>query len=88
MDTESPSDALASASPEHVARVLGAIEQEAATMGHGGMDVSPHEFKPLRRFRNRGRCATCLCHEEIHPALGWLPARPMFNTEEAIRVDV
>lgn len=48
--------------------------------------VEPHKFVPLRRFLNRSRCRVCLAHEELHPALGWLPARPMFDKRKAIRV--
>jgi hypothetical protein len=45
---------------------------------HGDMRVEPHEFKPLRRFRNNGRCSTCLLHEIDHgqPLPSWPLARP------------
>jgi hypothetical protein len=53
--------------------------------GHGGVDTAPHEFAPLKRWFNRGRCRACLAHEDIHPALGWLPARPLYDTSEAYK---
>jgi hypothetical protein len=68
------------------AKVIESLIQEAAFAGYGGVGVSPHEFAPLKRWRNRGRCRICLAHEEIHPALGWLPSRPLFDDREAIRV--
>lgn len=60
--------------------------QEATLAGYGDVDVSPHEFEPLKGWRNRGRCSRCLAHEEIHPAIGWLPSRPLYDDREAIRV--
>lgn len=62
--------------------LIEALRQEA---GYDGCDVSPHEFRPLKRWRNRGRCAVCMAHEELHPALGWLPSRPYRDKSEAIR---
>ena len=41
--------------------------------------VGPHEFEPLRRFRNRGRCRACYVHEDSHPLTGWAEARPLGN---------
>lgn len=39
--------------------------------------VSPHEFGPLRRFWNRGRCRACYWPESEHPRLLWSVARPL-----------
>jgi hypothetical protein len=68
------------------ATTIDALMQEAAFAGYGNNLVSPHEFDPLKRWWNRGRCSRCLAHEELHPALGWLPSRPLFDKREAIRV--
>lgn len=62
-----------------------ALRQEAEFAGYGGCDVAPHDFKPLKRWRNRGRCSVCLVHEEHHPTRGWLPARPYRVSREALR---
>lgn len=51
----------------------------------GNTHVDPHEFKPLQRFRNGGRCAVCFAHEDFHPTLGWVPARPLGDKQEAFR---
>jgi hypothetical protein len=64
--------------------VIEALRQEAITAGYGTVSVSPHEFEQLKRWRNRGRCAVCMAHEILHPALGWLPARPYRDESEAI----
>ena len=37
----------------------------------------PHEFSPLKRFRNRGRCRHCFMPESFHPINGWTPARAL-----------
>ncbi len=73
--------------PEHarIERTIEAIRQEAIMAGSVQTDVSPHEFVPLRRFRNRGRCMACLAHESLHPALGWLPSRAIGDESEAVR---
>lgn len=67
-------------------RLFEALHQEAATRGYGSVDTSPHEFSPLKKWRNRGRCTACLVHEDHHPTWGWLPARPMYDKQEAIRI--
>lgn len=41
----------------------------------GEVQVAPHEFRPLKRWRNRGRCEACYVHERAHPVMGWTPAR-------------
>jgi hypothetical protein len=64
--------------------VIEALIQEATLAGYGEVHTSPHEFAPLKRWRNRGRCRHCLAHEDLHPARGWLPSRPMFDDREAI----
>jgi hypothetical protein len=46
--------------------------------------VGPHEFKPLRRFFNKGRCEACYLHEDYHPVNGWTQARPMFDFKVAV----
>lgn len=69
----------------NLTRTLEAIRQEAATRGAGHVDSAPHAFAPLKRWRNRGRCRHCLAHEELHPALGWLPSRSLSDDGEAIR---
>jgi hypothetical protein len=53
--------------------------------------VNPHDFEPLRRFRNRGRCRVCLVHERHHrkPMVwswqsDWWPSRAIGDTSEAI----
>jgi hypothetical protein len=38
--------------------------------------VGPHGFERLRRFRNKGRCRTCLLHERYHGD-GHLPNWPL-----------
>jgi hypothetical protein len=44
----------------------------------GETTVGPHEFVPLRRWFNRGRCQHCLIHESLHPSLhAWWPARAL-----------
>lgn len=37
--------------------------------------VSPHEFIPLKRLFNRGRCRACVYHEVSHPFAAWVEAR-------------
>jgi hypothetical protein len=37
-----------------------------STGGTSEVRVDPHEFEPLRRFRNKGRCRRCLLHERYH----------------------
>jgi hypothetical protein len=39
--------------------------------------VGPHEFVPLRRWRNRGRCRACYLNAAYHPVRGWVAARPL-----------
>lgn len=48
-------------------------------------EVGPHDFKPLKRWRNRGRCSTCLVHEQHHPIARWAPARAYRDASEALR---
>jgi hypothetical protein len=40
-------------------------------------EVGPHDFVPLRRWFNRGRCLHCFVHECFHPVRGWAVARPV-----------
>ena len=40
-----------------------------------GCQVGPHEFRPLKKWRNRGRCEACYVHENVHPVTGWTPSR-------------
>lgn len=40
-------------------------------------DVGPHDFVPLRRRFNGGRCRACYIHERYHPIEGWTAARPL-----------
>lgn len=68
------------------ARVIDAISQEMQTRGISGVDVAPHEFRPLKRWRNRGRCAGCKVHQANHPTIGWMPARPIGDLSEAYRL--
>ena len=42
-------------------------------------EVGPHEFRPLRRWFNRGRCAGCYCHENLHPVSVYTAARPYLD---------
>lgn len=42
-------------------------------------EVGPHEFRPLRRLLNRGRCAACYCHEDLHPVAVYTAARPLLD---------
>lgn len=44
----------------------------------------PHEYAPLKRWRNRGRCRSCMRPEGEHPAAGWNPARAYHDYSEAI----
>lgn len=39
--------------------------------------VGPHEFRPLKRWRNRGRCEACYLVEQLHPVRGWTQLRPL-----------
>lgn len=66
------------------AQVIEALIQEVSTRGYGDVDTAPHEFVPLKRFRNQGRCKVCMAHQELHPAIGWLPARPLQDKSQAI----
>lgn len=61
-----------------------ALIQEAEFAGYDGVNTGPHEFVPLKRWRNRGRCRHCLAHEDLHPTRGWLPSRPLFDERAAI----
>lgn len=45
------------------------------------VEVGPHTFRPLNRWRNRGRCEACHLHEDSHPVMLWTAARPLGNTD-------
>jgi hypothetical protein len=53
----------------------------------GRVDTEPHEFAPLRRWRNRGRCRVCKVHEANHPVWFWAPSRPLRDRSEAYVLD-
>lgn len=40
-------------------------------------EVAPHEFRPMFRWLNRGRCSHCYIHEALHPINGWTASRPL-----------
>ena len=39
--------------------------------------VGAHQFKPISRWRNKGRCKHCYVPEHLHPIDGWVEARPI-----------
>lgn len=41
------------------------------------VQVSPHDYQPLRRWWNRGRCRACYVHQDAHPVPAYSPARPV-----------
>jgi hypothetical protein len=41
------------------------------------VSVGPHDFKPLRRFFNRGRCRACHADRGRHPVNAYSRARPL-----------
>jgi hypothetical protein len=40
------------------------------------VQTGPHEFRPMKRFFNRGRCMHCYIHEVFHPINGYVTSRP------------
>lgn len=81
------SDERESLSPAEKQRLFDALIQEVAAAGiDSSVDTSPHAFKPLKRWRNRGRCVACLIHEDHHPCPGWMPARAYGETREAVHL--
>jgi hypothetical protein len=52
------------------------------------VSVQPHNYEPLQRFFNRGRCRACLLHEREHiPGRfypDWPPARAWGEKTEAL----
>lgn len=45
--------------------------------------VEPHQFVPLRRFFNRGRCRVCYQPETLHPTTVWEASRPLGDNTPA-----
>ncbi len=42
-----------------------------------GDGTGPHEFAPLKRWWNRGRCKHCFVPRIDHPVRGWVEARAL-----------
>lgn len=47
-------------------------------------EVGPHDYTPLRRFLNGGRCSACYRHEAEHPIRRWVAARPYGDRADAL----